>query len=129
MYGFHGRLAESVHLLIPQLENSIRYLLQQSGVITSGFDSDGIQDDHDLNRTLYIKDLVKILGEDRVFALKGLLVERCGSNFRNRFAHGLLGVHDVFALPGFLYVWWLTLHLCCIFTGYGSPSAAQESGK
>ena len=36
----------------------------------------------------------KLLGEDLVFDLQGLLVERFGVNLRNRMAHGLMGTNS-----------------------------------
>jgi hypothetical protein len=57
--------------LIPQLENSIRYVLRQRNVIVSGLDAaSGIEEDYDLNRLLYMPELQDILGEDTVFNLR-----------------------------------------------------------
>jgi hypothetical protein len=58
-------------------------------------------------------ELGRVLGDDLVFELRGLLVERHGSNFRNLLAHGLLD-QDAFYSGESIYLWWLTLHLCCI---------------
>jgi hypothetical protein len=114
--GFRGDFAAAVHLLVPQVENSVRYLLEQSDVITSGLDDDGIQDERDLNRTLRLPEFVGplegVLGEDVVCDLRGLLVERYGSNLRNDMAHGLLD-YDAFYSGPAIYFWWLTLRLCC----------------
>ena len=52
-YGLMGDFLLSTHLLIPQLENSIRSLLDMQGEITSSLDSEGIQQERDLNRLLY----------------------------------------------------------------------------
>lgn len=112
--GLHGDFLVSTHLLIPQIEESIRYLLSQAGVIVSSLDDSGIQEEIDLNRTLcssnYTEPLSKLLNEDLVFELRGLLVERFGANLRNDMAHGLLD-HDSFYSPSSSYLWWLTLHL------------------
>jgi hypothetical protein len=55
----------------------------------------------------------KLLGEDLVFDLQGLLVERFGVNLRNRMAHALMG--DEFASPNVLYLWWRVLRICMIY--------------
>ncbi|MCL2927754.1 MAG: DUF4209 domain-containing protein [Trichodesmium sp. MAG_R01] len=49
--------------------------------------------------------------EDTLFDLKGLLVDRSGSNLRNLMAHGLLDDED-FSSPLMSYLWWVTLRLC-----------------
>jgi hypothetical protein len=47
--GLNGDLLVSMHLLIPQIENSLRYILNGNGVITSSLSSDGIQEEFELN--------------------------------------------------------------------------------
>ncbi|NEQ40471.1 MAG: DUF4209 domain-containing protein, partial [Okeania sp. SIO3I5] len=46
--GITGDFYTSTHILIPQIENSIRYLLQKQGVLTSKYDDKGIQNEYDL---------------------------------------------------------------------------------
>lgn len=112
--GLHGDFVVSTHLLVPQVEESIRYILTQAGVIASSLDDKGIQEEIDLNRTLraakYTETLANCLGEDVVFELRALLVERFGANLRNDMAHGLLN-HESFYAPASCYFWWLALHL------------------
>lgn len=112
--GLTGDLMVSTHLLIPQLEHSIRYILFQQGVIPSTYNSDGIQDERNLNSLLFLPELEKILGEDLVFDLQGLLVERFGANLRNKMAHGLMNFNDFHEDQG-LYLWWITLRICCLY--------------
>jgi hypothetical protein len=116
-------------LLIPQLENSIRHLLQRAGIVTSFSDQYGIQKEYDLNTLLYgdfEKVLNGILGEDMVFALKSLLVEATGSNLRNDFAHGLINT-DGFASPSPIYLWWLVLRLCLVPIWNAERRSCNES--
>ena len=110
--GLEGNFAAATHLLIPQLENSIRHALAQNGVITSGLDPDGIQDVHLLGNMLYRPEMKRMFDEDITFDLQGLLVERFGANLRNQIAHGLMP-HETFFSPDAIYLWWLTLHLLC----------------
>lgn len=111
--GMDGEYLTAVHLLIPQVENSLRHVLTQMGEVTSGIDSQGIQDERSLNTTLYSDAILKVFGEDIVFDLKGLLVERFGANLRNRFAHGLMD-HNSFYSVEIPYLWCLVLKLCCL---------------
>ncbi len=120
--GLQGDYLTALHLLIPQIENSIRVLLNRSGVITSGINADGIQEEFDINRLLDMPDTAKIFHEDLMFGLKGTLTSRFGSNFRNLLAHGLLE-HRHFLSYDAVYIWWLILKICCM------PLLNQEEGK
>lgn len=111
--GMDGNYVVAMHLLIPQVEHSIRYILSQMGQITSGIDSIGIQDERSLNTTLYLPKLVELIDENIVFDLQGLLVERFGSSLRNRLAHGLMSYNSFYAVK-VPYLWCLILKLCCM---------------
>lgn len=124
--GFKGDFLTATHLLIPQLENSIRHVLSRSGVIVSKLDSFGTQEEKDLGALLYEPRLEELLGEDLVFDLQGLLVERFGVNLRNRMAHGLMG-DDEFASPTVLYLWWLVLRICLIYVLVSRNSEREEA--
>ena len=112
-HGFTLDFMVASSLLVPQIENSLRYVLQQQGVIVSTLDPEGIQEEYPLGRLLYgILEVKGIFGEDLVFDLQGLLLERFGSNFRNRLAHGLVTDNECMS-PASAYAWWLVFHLCC----------------
>lgn len=111
--GFCGEFLEALHLLVPQIENSLRYILKRADVITTSLSSEGIQEELDLNALLGKPELIEILGEDLVFDLQGALTSRFGSNIRNRLAHGLMD-HDEFYSYTAVYIWWLLLRICCI---------------
>ena len=121
---YHGFILDFMvasSLLVPQIENSLRYVLQQRGVIASTLDSDGIQEEFSLGNLLYkVPEVKEIFGEDLLFDLKGLLSERFGSNLRNRLAHGLVTDNE-YVSPASAYAWGLVLHLCCV------PLLARQS--
>lgn len=112
--GLHGNFLVSTHLLIPQIEESIRYLLYKEGIIVSNLKADWTQDEYSLNKLLKVKKLEEILGEDIVFHLEGLLIEKSSINLRNLMAHGLMNYSE-FNTPENLYLWWIILKLCCLF--------------
>jgi len=112
--GLTGDFFTSTHILIPQLENSVRYIMWRRGLITSGLDDSGIQNEHNLNSTLYRPEITSIFDENTLFDLKCLLVDHAGSNLRNRMAHGLISDGE-FMSPLMSYIWWLTLRLCCFY--------------
>lgn len=114
-----GDYFNAVHLLIPQIENSLRHILELGGVKTSGFNRQDVQNYYDISVMLTDKDLIEklssSLGNNIVFELKGLLVHRFGPNLRNNIAHGTLGADefnsDFYGLQ-LIYLCWLTLRLC-----------------
>lgn len=108
--GLYGDFMASTHLLIPQLEHAIRHVLYLNGHIASGLDDQGIQDEHNLNNLLYRPELVALLGENLVFDLQAVLVNRFAHNLRNRMAHGLLSDSE-YITPEAQYLWWLALRL------------------
>ena len=111
--GFHGDMVFAMHILIPQLENSIRLILEAHGVITSKLDPDGIQDEHDFGWLLVQPKAPEVFGAGTIFDLRGLLTERFGYNLRNNMAHGLLGEGNFYG-DGAILVWWYVLRLCCM---------------
>jgi hypothetical protein len=108
-----GDLVIAAHLLIPQLENSLRHILKRRGFIASQLTSDSIQDEYTLNKVLELSELGQLLHQDVIFTLRSLLCERRGANIRNELCHGLLN-HDQLCTGQIRYLSWLTLHLCFI---------------
>jgi len=121
--GLHGDLVLALHLLLPQIENSVREIFTARGIITSKLESDQKQDERDMGWMLAHAEMAKIFGPGMAFDLRGLLVERFGLNLRNDIAHGLLAESQM-VTEGALYAWWLTLRLCCI-----PIAAAQRESK
>lgn len=110
--GFTGDFITSTHILIPQLENSLRYVLEQQGIRPYSLDTrTGVREVHTLETILANESLIETLGEGTIFDLKALLIRRFGNNYRNDLAHGLLTT-DHFLNPNLLYLWWLVLNLC-----------------
>lgn len=108
--GVHGRFIEAVHILVPQLENSIRFLLVQNDSIASSVRANGIQNEYDLNRVLTMPETESLLGDDLTFAMRVLFTERFGYNLRNEMAHGMLEPGAFFAESA-IYAWWLILRV------------------
>jgi hypothetical protein len=121
--GLNGDLLVAAHLLIPQLENSFRCVLQEQRVNVSKIDTEtGIQREMYIQELLRLEEFKQIFGEDLAFDLIGLLVERGSSNLRHSMAHGLLSYGD-FSSTEVLYFWWVVLRLCIL----SNPSQACHS--
>ena len=127
--GVRGDLDIAAHFLIPQIEHSLRYVLAQRGVITSSIDQEGIQQEYDLNRMLYMPIVKEIFGEDLVFHLQRLLVDPLGANLRNKMAHGMMSSGEFFSIS-VAYLYWLILRLVCLpVIAYLREQAAQKAEK
>ncbi|MBZ8182408.1 DUF4209 domain-containing protein [Oscillatoria salina IIICB1] len=112
--GLIGDFVTSTHLLIPQIENSIRCLVEKPDVITYKLDDIqfDIQEEHNLNNTLERPEIISIFDENTLFNLKSLLF---GSNLKHRMARGLINDSE-FSSSLMSYLWWLTLRLCCLLS-------------
>lgn len=120
--GFRGDFVTAVHLLVPQIENSVRHILVLNEFLASSLDSQGIQKERDLNYLLYQPDVAQVFGEDLVFDMRTLLVDPHGENLRNRMAHGLMSASE-FATGSAVYVWWLAMN---IIAGFYPPETEEE---
>ncbi len=109
--GFQGDMMLCAHILIPQVEESIRHVLQRNGVVTSTLDSQLVQKERSLNELMLMPEAIQIFGEDNLFELRGVLCEKFGFDLRNRLAHGFLTAQECFG-PEALLAWWLILRLC-----------------
>lgn len=111
--GLVGDFIVAAHLLVPQLENSLRYVLQQVGVETTTLNTHGLQEHLRIGTILDHPKLRETLGEDAVLDLQALLVERKYGNFRNEISHGLMPTNHFFQYS-VVYLWWVALRLCLI---------------
>lgn len=108
--GMNGDFLVAVSLLTPQIENAVRVVLKKAGVVTSKIDMRNIEQERVLGALLDMDEAERVFGRDLIFDLRGLLVEKFGSNLRNELAHGLLDVND-FKGPDAEYLWWCALRL------------------
>lgn len=115
--GLEADYLVSTHLLIPQLENSFRHVLSARPF----FKADSTQDEQPMNPLLESAEFAEVFGEDMAFELRGLLIERSGSNLRHATSHGLLPI-GAFESPIGVYLWAVTLWLLVL--GKGAPTDA-----
>jgi predicted nucleic-acid-binding protein len=108
--GYNGDFVAAIHLLVPQIENMVRWHLQLQGVRTTASKSEGIEEEKALGSLMKSPETKQIFGQDIAFELKTLLCDPFGPNLRNQIAHGLLdyeACESVYAV----YTWWLGLRL------------------
>jgi hypothetical protein len=109
--GFHGDFVVATHLLTPQIENSLRYVLESHGVDVSNLMSDGTQPVKVLGAIFGMAQTKQIFGDKLCFELRGCLIEKTGYDFRNRVAHGFVQEGECYQHAG-VTVWWLVLRIC-----------------
>jgi hypothetical protein len=126
--GFRGEFDTVAHLLVPQIEEAIRHVLQSAGHITSKLDSKLIQEQRLLGTLLSLPETAEIFGANHVFELRGLLVEKFGYDLRNRLAHGFVTYHECWGAD-VLNLWWLVVRLLSIPLAYNANTEREPATK
>ena len=112
---FGGDFISALHILVPQLENSLRYILKQAGKQPSSIRSDMIQEDRNLS-VLLKKDresLEAIFAPAIVYEIENLFDIRGGPSLRHQLAHGLISGEASFGTDA-IYACWFIFRLCCL---------------
>ncbi|SDF12669.1 hypothetical protein SAMN05421636_11248 [Pricia antarctica] len=104
--GFANDFVTSSHILIPQIENSFKHILQNRGILTAKI-YDEIQHDNMLGGLL--DKLIQVNNHNIFYELKDFLVDNNSVNFRNELCHGLLLPIQIEHYG--IYVWWLCLRM------------------
>jgi hypothetical protein len=113
--GLNWDFSTALHLLVPQVENSLRHVIEHLGEVPRSIENNGVEEAWSLERTLNNSKLNEALGECFIFELQSLLVNRLGPNMRNVIAHGLISHHSLQSESG-LYLWWIIFRLVLTFT-------------
>lgn len=109
--GFQNNFVVSSHILIPQIENSLKHILEKNDRNTTKLTED-IQNDNTLGSILSVeknKMLDGICNQDLLFELNSFLVDGNSANFRNRVSHGLISSVETDYYG--IYLWWLVLKM------------------
>lgn len=112
---WQGDFVSAAHLLIPQLENAIRYVLKNANAHSAKMMSDLTQDDRSLSGLLeHMRDeMEKIFGEDLVHEVDLLFNYRPGPALRHQAAHGKMTDGQCYSSDA-IYACWLIYHLTCL---------------
>ncbi len=76
------------HVLIPQIENSLRYVAKIKGEEPSQLHGDGSQERNGLKGLLDNPLIIEAFGVDIIGNLQALLVDKIYGDLRNQLAHG-----------------------------------------
>ena len=126
--GFRGDFDIVAHLLVPQIEESIRHVLKNAGHITSKLDSKLIQEQRLLGTLLAMPETIELFGKDQVFEMRGLLCEKTGHDLRNRLAHGFLTYNQCWN-SDVMNVWWLVIRLVSFPIAERSGVLTRDVGR
>jgi hypothetical protein len=111
--GFYGDFLTATHLLTPQIENSLRYVLESNGVDVSNLIAGGTQPVKVLGAIFDLQKSKDLFGESLCFELRGCLIEKTGYDLRNRVAHGFIDDNECYSAAA-INMWWLVLRMCMI---------------
>lgn len=89
---FRNDYISSLHVLVPQLEATVRNFFSQAGFSTTSIKKGLAQHEETLNEFLKNDFVVKGLGEKYHKYLQLVLVDQTGLNLRNDIAHGLISI-------------------------------------
>jgi hypothetical protein len=106
-HGFNGEMFEATHILIPQIENWLRWLLQAAGYDTIVREKDGTDEQMSMESLLAHSAMKEMLIEGLWFELSYLFLHTYGAKLRNNLLHGLLA-DDEINTPQ-MYSFW---HMC-----------------
>lgn len=114
---WQGDYVTAASLLIPQLENSLRYVLQLVGRDSSKIEDDGIQGDRPLNVLLTFcrSDVEAVFGAEMVWEIDALFNFRPGPALRHELAHGKLHWNAFYSVE-VISACWLIYYLVVIPT-------------
>ena len=124
--GFEMDYAVANSLLVPQLENSLRYLMDKLDEIPSTY-IDGIQKEKVLEKALTNQKIQDYLGENLCKVLLRLLIDpRLGSQ-RHSLAHGFKPYNNFWAETS-IYTWWVAFKLIMspIISGRNAPDGQDR---
>lgn len=109
-----GDMVSAVHALIPQLENSLRYVLTNRGASTAKLNADLTQENQSL-RQMYLdrkEELEQAFGQDITYMFHLLFNLKGGPMLRHEMAHGKLTASECYS-PPCIYACWLIYHITC----------------
>lgn len=112
---FGGDSISAASILVPQLENSLRYLLINAGEDVTTMKNDGTQEDRSISSLFdnMREQLVQVLGDPIVFEIENVFLFRGGPALRHAVAHGQLSARGFYSATA-EYGAWFIFQLCCL---------------
>jgi hypothetical protein len=113
---FQGDFLSAAHLLIPQLEASLRQILKAHGADPTKRRDDATEEDRSLDAIIgnHRAELVDILGAPLLEELDRIFNIQPGPTLRHDAAHGQLSAGQCYSAD-VVYACWLLYRVCCLF--------------
>lgn len=112
--GFERNFVVALHLLMPQIEHTLRCLAEDCGAVVYKTNSQGVEECLSLESILNCQEMCESLDETLLFNLRLFYTSPYGYGMRNEVSHGLLSDKELNSGLG-LMVWWFTLKPCCVY--------------
>lgn len=128
--GYCWDFVTALHILVPQVENLVRFHLKNAGEHTTTL-IDGISNEMGLSSLVTRGKMVPVFGEDLTFEIRAVFCDPSGPNLRNELAHGLLSEGACQSAAG-IYAWYFALRI--VFDTFWNahrppqPADAREGG-
>lgn len=108
--GYERDFVSAIHLLVPQVENLVRFQMKNAGEITTS-PQKGVWQEVGLSNLMDRESIAeKIFGADFAFEINALFCNPFGANLRNEVAHGLVTEYGLQSAD-VVYAWWLCLSM------------------
>jgi hypothetical protein len=113
---FQGDFISAAHLVVPQLEPSLRYILKAHGADPTKRRDDATEEDRSLDAIMvnHRDALVAILTAPLVDELDRLFNLQPGPTLRHDIAHGQTSAGQCYS-PDVIYACWFLYRICCLF--------------
>ena len=112
-FGLMRDFVGATTVLVPQLEQCLRHVLEQCGVRISAMGSDETEKFRHLPTLLNLEETNRIFDVDVIEDLTLILVEPAGPNLRAAVAHGFVTDAQCWSVEA-IYAWWHMLRLILI---------------
>ena len=133
-FGLEGDFLSACHILIPQIENSLRYVARTQGEEPTTLHGDGSQERSSLKILLNHPAVIEGLGQDIVGNLQAILIDKIYGDLRNQTSHGYMPAGHFYGIAP-VFLWWLVLHIVMLPLGshwkqhYKPENTANEAIK
>ncbi|MBU1222056.1 DUF4209 domain-containing protein [Myxococcota bacterium] len=124
--GYNYDFITSLSILVPQLENLVRYHLKNAGAKTSTIDSNGIENENGLSTLVKLPEFKTVFSEELQFEIKYLFCTSPGPNLRNEISHGLMS-YNSFSNVYSIYAWWFIFKL--VFNNFYTAVSASKNAS
>lgn len=108
--GFNGDFLTATHVLIPQIENSLRYILSLSGEEPTTLFGDGSQERKNLKNLLDNPIIQNTLTQNNISNLKIIMLDKIYGDHRNQVSHGYMPTSYYYNYSS-IYIWWFVFHI------------------